>query len=263
MIDLTALILTFNEKENIGRTLAALRWIPKVLVIDSFSTDNTLEIARATHPGVEVIQRPFDSFAGQCNFGLAHIETPWVLSIDADYVVTPELQQEISTLDPPQSVAGYSAAFRYCVHGRALRTTIYPPRTLLYLREKGTYRDEGHGHRVQIDGAVVALKHQIEHDDRKPLSRWIQEQDRYAKIEAAHLLAQPAEQLSSQDRLRKRLFFAAPIMFLYLYFFRLLILDGWPGWYYTAQRTFAELLLSLHLLTEREKLEKLENRPSL
>lgn len=256
MIELTALVLTFNERENIGRTLKALRWVPRIVVLDSFSTDETLEIAGASHPGIKVIQRRFDSFAGQCNFGLTQIDTPWVLSIDADYVLTEELRAEISALDPPETVAGYTAAFRYCVHGRVLRSTIYPPRTVLYRRERAAYRDEGHGHRVTIDGPIMQLKHRIDHDDRKPLSRWISEQDRYAKVEAIFLLGQPNELLSAQDRLRKRLYFAAPVMFLYLLFGRGLILDGWPGWYYVCQRTFAEMLLSLRLLTQREHLEE-------
>ncbi len=68
------------------------------------------------------------------------------------------------------------------------------------------------------------------------------------------------KKLSFQDRLRLKIFFAAPAMFLYLLFGRGLILDGWPGWYYVMQRTIAEMLLSLRLLTERERLEGSEGR---
>jgi glycosyltransferase involved in cell wall biosynthesis len=254
MIELTALILTFNEQENIGRTLTALTWIPHVVVLDSFSTDDTLDLAEAARPGVTIIQRRFDSFARQCNYGLSQIQTPWVLSIDADYVLTNEIQAEIRYLTPPASIAGYAAAFRYSVHGRVLRSTLYPERTVLYRRERALYHDEGHAHRVSIDGAVIRLQHRIDHDDRKPLSRWIAEQDRYAKIEATYLLTQPNERLNAQDRLRKRIFFAAPIMFLYLLLGRALILDGWPGWYYVCQRTLAETVLSLRILTVRHSL---------
>ena len=74
-------------------------------------------------------------------------------------------------------------------------------------------------------------------------------------IEAAHLLRTSDAELSRQDRLRKGIYFAAPVMFIYLLFGRGLLLDGWPGWYYVAQRTLAEMLLSLRLLTERERLE--------
>jgi glycosyltransferase involved in cell wall biosynthesis len=256
MHDLTALILTYNERENIARTLSALSAIPRVLIIDSFSTDQTLEIVKASRPDAVVVQRGFDSFAGQCNFGLAQVSTAWVLSIDADYVLTPELAKEIMELEPAAEIRGYSAKFRYCVFGRPLRTTIYPPRTVLYRRESANYENEGHGHRVRISGAVGSLQGQICHDDRKPLSRWLESQDGYFKIEARHLRATPNDQLNRQDRLRKKIFFAPWVIFLYLLFGRGLVLDGWPGWYYVCQRTVAEALLSLRLLTERERLEE-------
>jgi glycosyltransferase involved in cell wall biosynthesis len=253
--EITALILTFDEAPNIERTLRRLIWVPRVVLIDSFSTDNTIDLARAAHPHLTLVQRAFDSFAGQCNFGLQHVETGWVLSLDADYELSDELIAEIQGLQPAAEVSGYAVGFRYCVHGRPLRNTLYPPRTVLYRRTKAKYRDIGHGHRVEITGQVVSLIGKINHDDRKPLSRWIREQDRYATIEAAHLLSEPNERLNAQDRLRKRIYFAAPVIFLYLLFVRGLIFDGWPGWYYICQRTFAELLLSLRLLSQRERLE--------
>ena len=74
-------------------------------------------------------------------------------------------------------------------------------------------------------------------------------------IEAPHLLREDPALLKAQDRLRRRGTWAAAVMFVYLLFGKRLILDGWPGWYYTLQRTLAEALLGLRLLTEREKLE--------
>lgn len=255
MRDLTALILTYNERENIERTLSPLASIEKVVIVDSYSTDETLELARAVRPDVVVLQRAFDSFAGQCNFGLSQIATPWVLSIDADYILTQALVAEIEALEPAAEINGYSARFRYCVFGHPLRTTIYPPRIVLYRRECAHYEDEGHGHRVRVAGVIRSFGGEIRHDDRKPLSRWLQSQDAYFKIEARHLRATPNERLNRQDRLRKKIVFAPWIIFLYLLFGRGLILDGWPGWYYVCQRTIAEMILSLRLLTEREHLE--------
>jgi hypothetical protein len=214
-----------------------------------------LEIASSAHANVRIVQRTFDSFAGQCNFGLSQITTEWVLSIDADYVLTPELIAEIAALDATSDVAGYSVNFRYCIYGRPLRGTIYPARTVLYRRQLAKYRDEGHGHRVVVDGNVAKLSGKINHDDRKSFSDWIQSQDRYSKIEARYLLSQSADKLNVQDRLRRKIFFAPPVMFLYLLFGRGLILDGWPGWFYVCQRTIAELLLSMRLLIESKKLE--------
>jgi glycosyltransferase involved in cell wall biosynthesis len=254
-IDVTPLILTFNEKENIQRTLVALSWAKEILVVDSGSTDGTVEIAHRAHPNVRVVRRVFDSFANQCNFGLSQINTEWVLSIDADYVLTPELIAEIAALDPVPDVSGYEVVFRYCILGHPLRSTVYPPRMVLYRRRLAKYRDEGHGHRVAIDGKVEKLIGKIDHDDRKPFGRWLRDQQRYAQIESSHLRTTPLHELSRQDRLRRKIFFAPSAIAFYLLFVRGLILDGWPGWFYVGQRTIAELLLSVRLLIDRQKLE--------
>lgn len=253
---ITPLILTRNEAANISRCLKPLSWANQVVLLDSFSTDDTVRIAQGAHPNIVVTQRAFDSFAQQCNFGLSQITTEWVLSLDADYILTPELMAEIAALDPAADIAGYSSEFRYCIFGHALRSTLYPARTVLYRRQLAKYRDEGHGHRVVVDGKVEKLSGKIDHDDRKPFSYWIRSQDRYAIIEARHLLSMPLDSLSFQDRLRRKIFLAAPLIFFYLLFGRGLILDGWPGWFYVCQRTIAELMLSLRLLVERERLEE-------
>jgi glycosyltransferase involved in cell wall biosynthesis len=265
--DLTALVLTYNEQENIARALDSLSWVPQVIVIDSYSTDITVTKA-AKYPNVKVVSRAFDSFAKQCNFGLEQISSEWALSLDADYVLSPEVVSEIRNLNPASHINGYSVAFRYCIYGRPLRASLYPPRVVLYRRQRAHYRNEGHGHRVTIEGRVERLTRKIDHDDRKPFSRWLESQNRYAQIEAryllnvdsglsvnGHQLSGGTRQLKPQDRLRLKIFFAPPVMFLYLLFCRGLILDGWRGWYYTAQRTIAELLLSLRLLTEKHRLE--------
>ena len=82
--DMTALVLTFNEAPNIERTLEAVKWAQRILVVDSGSTDATLDIV-ARYPQARVVTRPFDTFANQCNFGLSQISSEWVLSLDADF----------------------------------------------------------------------------------------------------------------------------------------------------------------------------------
>ena len=191
MLDqITPLILTYNELPNIERTLARLAWAKRIVAIDSGSTDGTLEILRRD-PRIAVFVHDFVDFAGQCNFGLSHIESPWVLSLDADYELSDELLDELRTLVPGEATAGYRARFVYCIHGRKLRGTLYPPRTVLYRRERGFYRQEGHGHRVHLEGDVLPLRGVIYHDDRKPLSRWLAAQQRYAADEADYLLDRP------------------------------------------------------------------------
>lgn len=250
LLEITPLILTYNEQPNIGRTLERLTWANDVVVVDSGSTDATLEIARS-FPSVRIVQRPFDSFAGQCNFGLEHVTSPWVLSLDADYLLSEDLVRELESLTPDGDTAGYRAAFKYCVRGRPLRATLYPPRVVLYRRERARYRDEGHGHRVEIDGVVESLRSAIYHDDRKPLRRWLVEQNRYMITESRYLLRTPASELSVQDRLRRWIVIAPAVVFVYTLLAKGLILDGWRGWFYVAQRTFAEMLLSFRLAEAR------------
>jgi glycosyltransferase involved in cell wall biosynthesis len=250
-IDITPLILTFNEKENIGRTLSAIRWIDKVVIVDSFSSDETLKLAQDSHRNVRILQREFDTHATQWNFGLGQIDTEWVLTLDADYEVSADLADEIKQLSPPEGVVGYQAVFEYRIFGRSVRASVYPPRIVLFRAKHCSYYDDGHTQRLRANGTVRSLRGKIYHDDRKPFSHWLQSQNKYAKIEAKHLLAQPLEKLSAPDRLRRKLFFAAPAMFFYLLFARGLILDGWPGWVYVCQRTVAEFLLSKALIVEK------------
>jgi glycosyltransferase involved in cell wall biosynthesis len=243
---ITPLILTYNEAPNIGRILQKLTWAEQIVVIDSYSTDETIEILNAI-PQVKIFQRKFDSFAEQCNFGLTNITSEWVLSIDADYLLSDQLISEIQNLPKTPEINGYSVPFKYCVFGKPLRGTSLPPRKILYRREKANYQNDGHAHQVKIAGEVQSLSSFVFHDDRKPLSRWLWAQDRYMIIEAQKLKNTPLSELSWGDRIRKTRLWAPLIIFLYCLILKGGILDGWQGWYYAFQRMFAEILLSLRL----------------
>jgi glycosyltransferase involved in cell wall biosynthesis len=245
----TAMVITYNEGPNLRRCLDRLRWAPRVLLIDSGSTDETLDIARQ-HPQVDIVERPFDDFATQCNFGLARIETRWVLSLDADYQLSEDLVAEISALRE-DDVAGYSAAFIYRMYGRPLRGSLYPPRVVLYRKDGAIYRNEGHAHRVGIAGRVATLHGRIFLDDRKPHARWLASQQNYARREADYLLAAPRAGLGWADRIRL-LGWPAPILvFFYTLIVKRCALDGWAGWLYVLQRTFAEIALALEIVDRR------------
>jgi glycosyltransferase involved in cell wall biosynthesis len=247
---ITPLIITYNEAPNIARTVGRLSWAKRIVVIDSGSTDATLDMLRG-FPQVDVIGHPFSDFASQCNFGLTRVGTPWVLSLDADYELSDALVEELAGLQAPDGVAGYRTRFVYRIQGRALRGTLYPPRVVLYRKDKARYRNEGHGHRVAIDGDVMPLAGVIYHDDRKPLARWFDSQQRYAQIEARYLMETPTAQLTRSDRIR-RLGWLAPIgVLFYSLFVKGCILDGWPGWYYALQRLCAEILIALEVLDRR------------
>ncbi|MHC5820292.1 MAG: glycosyltransferase family 2 protein [Nostoc sp.] len=250
---ITPLILTYNEAPNIERILQLLAWANKIIVIDSYSTDETLKILYS-YPQIEVFQKKFDSFASQCNYGLGKISSEWVLSLDSDYVLTDELIDEIKALKAETDINSYSVRFKYCVFGKPLRGTLLPPRKVLYKREKAIYQDDGHAHRVVVEGNSIILYSYIHHDDRKPLSRWLWAQDRYMVIEAKKLLETPESELSLGDRIRKQKILAPLIILIYCLILKGGILDGWHGFYYAFQRVLAEILLSIHLI-EAEKLK--------
>ena len=228
-LEITPLILTFNEAPNLRRTLEQLTWAKDIVVVDSYSTDETLAIAR-TFPQVRVFQHAFESFAEQCNFGLQQIQTPWVLSLDADYVLSDDLLRELQELKSADGVIGFSARFQYWISGHPLRASLYPPRVVLYRPDRARYHNDGHGHRVQVDGAICSLAGLIYHDDRKPLARWLWAQDNYAVLEVQKLLTAPPDSLRAQDRLRLWMLPAPFVVLLYTLFWKRAFLDGWPGW---------------------------------
>jgi glycosyltransferase involved in cell wall biosynthesis len=248
--EITPMILTLNEEANIERTLAKLTWAKRILVIDSGSTDRTLEIIGQRRQAV-VIRRDFDSAAAQCNFGLTQIDSEWVLSLDADYVLSEGLISEIAGLRPANNIRGFWATFVYQIFGHALRASVYPKRAVLYRRSAAIYVDEGHTQRVRIDGKLSNLDYPIYHDDRKPISRWFSSQARYASLEASHLLTRDMSKLGRVDRIRLLIVPAPFLMFFYVLIIKGCLLDGWSGWYYMFQRVCAETMLSIELLDRR------------
>jgi glycosyltransferase involved in cell wall biosynthesis len=248
--EISVLILTHNEAPNIRRTLDAVRAFTDILVLDSGSTDETIEIVK-TFSGVRMMTRSFDSHASQWNYGVSQSMRPWVLALDADYVVPGALVHEIARLAPSPSIGGYRASFRYVVCGRPLRGALYPPVVVLYRRDSTYYQQDGHTQRAAISGRIEELRTPIDHDDRKPLSRWLRSQQEYAKLEADYLVRQPRARLSRADRIRRMAWPAPILVFFYALFASRCILDGWPGWFYVLQRTLAEIMIALELINRR------------
>jgi glycosyltransferase involved in cell wall biosynthesis len=243
------LILTRDEEPNLARTLAVLRRFPRIVVLDSGSTDRTLEIARS-HPNVRVCSNPFDNHAAQWNHGLHRcgLQAAWVLALDADYVLDAALVDEIAALSPAADVGGYRVRFRYCIHGRALSASLYPPAVILYRREGASYAQDGHSQRLLVAGRALPLRGFASHDDRKPFSTWLAAQDRYARIECRALRHTPWGELNWRDRVRRLVIFAPWLVPLYCLTVGRGLLDGRAGLFYAMQRGIAETILSARLL---------------
>ena len=256
---LTVIILTYNEEKNIKRTLESTNGFEEIIIVDSHSKDNTKEIVNQFQ-NIEFHERVFDNHTNQWNFGLDKCKTNWVLSMDADYVITDALREEILNLDlDNSSYSGFNIPFKYCVDGIPLKGTILPPRLALFDKRYSRYIQDGHTQLMKTEGKIGNLKNHFLHDDRKPLSRWLWAQERYADLEVSKLL-ENNEKISFADKLRKKIFIAPVVIFFYCYIFKLGFLDGKRGLYYAFQRVYAELIISLKLIEESfEKDNKTKN----
>ena len=255
----TPMILTYNEEQNIERTLSGLKWAKQILVIDSFSTDKTLEILKKDSR-TRILQRKFDNFANQCNFGLENVHTEWVLSLDADYVITSEWLKEATAINEGKTAQAYKIPLKVCVYGIKLRSSIMPPRICFYKKSSAHYYMDGHGHRVTILGVVSKFQNPILVDDCKKLSIWFKNQISYAEKETEKLTKSSFKILSFPDKLRKLYVIAPFIIFPYCFLLKLGFLDGWRGLYYALQRTFFELALSINLLDKKISSNNIKNQ---
>lgn len=250
---ITPVILTHNEADNLSRTLKGVTWARDIVVVDSFSDDETLAIA-ARFANVRVFQRRFDSHANQWNFAIeqTNISSDWILALDADYIAPPSMKAELARASRNARCVGFQAEFRYCVFGQPLRASLYPAHVVLFRRGRGRYAQFGHTQRLVLDGDIGRLVVKLDHDDRKPLGRWIEAQAKYARLEAEFIASRRSE-LRPIDRLRKTGWLAPIIVLLHVLLIKRCLFEGWRGWFYALQRTLFEILFCLAWL-EREQI---------
>jgi len=240
-------ILTYDEGPNIGRCLERLTWAREILVVDSYSNDDTVAIC-SRYPNARVVQRRFDSHANQWNFALSAARDPaWVLAMDADYILTEAFLKQLTRLTPDEKTAGFRCYFRYAVFGRILRSGLYPPVTCVFRPKGARYVQDGHAMRVVVAGEIGSIDAPIMHDDRKSLDRWIETQRKYASLEASKL-ASASGKLGFRDWLRTRTPLSPLAVAAYCLIVRGGLFDGKAGWYYAFQRMTAESLICAALL---------------
>jgi glycosyltransferase involved in cell wall biosynthesis len=251
---LSLLVLSFNEELNLDACLkSAAGVVEDIFVVDSFSTDGTLSIA--SRYGAKVVQRPFRNLADQVNWALDHLPfaTPWILRLDADEYLTPELGKELKALLPtlPPPITGLYVKRRFYFMDRWIKHGGYYPTWLLRVFRNDMARCEPRWmdeHMVLVAGESRRLTHDIVDHNHKGLMFWCERQLKYAPREARDLLHPPAEDdpdqvtprfWGSQDSrkrwwknrvyLRFPLLWRAPAYFIYRYVVRLGFLDGLPG----------------------------------
>jgi glycosyltransferase involved in cell wall biosynthesis len=248
---LDVLIQTHNEEENLPHALTSLAgWVNKIFVVDSGSTDSTLEIARAG--GAVVIHHDWEGYAGQKNWALANLpwESDWILILDADESVTAPLKAELMRVsahpaaDVPES--GFYINRMFVFMGRKIRHCGYYPSWNLRLFKRGKARYENrrvHEHMI-VDGPATYLKGLLMHEDRRGIEHFIAKHNRYSTLEAQELYATrtpwPGLAKMLRDRMVRRRFLKTRILpelpvpwlwkFLYMYLWHEGFLDRAAGW---------------------------------
>ncbi len=265
-MNISVLILTLNEEVNIAECIDSCSFSDDVVVFDSLSTDRTRAIAAGK--GARVMERAFDDYAAQRNAALTAVSYrhPWVIMVDADERVSPELAAEIeattATADPDTVIfrmrrmdfflgrwlkysSGYPTWF-----GRLIR--------LGHVRFQREYNEE-----AVADGRIGYLKqHLIHFPFNKGISYWFERHNRYSSMEAGMLGAVKSERLrpmalfdadpAERRRALKGFAYRLPlrplITFLYFYIVRRGILDGRAGFYFIRMRAAYELLIDLKVM---------------
>jgi glycosyltransferase involved in cell wall biosynthesis len=265
---ISVVIVTLNEELNLARCLEAISWCDDVLIVDSFSSDATLKIA-ADH-GVRVVQRTFDSFAGQRNFAVEQCELKyeWIFHLDADEMMTPDLSAEILGCIAATDKDAYRVSSKLMFNGKFLRYAGLFPwyQVRLGRRDKLRFTQVGHGQREQLPShAIGTLKNSLLHFPfEKGLQDWIEKHNRYSTAEARQnvyacanedfrLLDLLSYETDRRRRAAKKIFRRLPcrptIRFIYMYLFRGGILDGKAGLTYCRLLAWYEWLI---VLKERE-----------
>ena len=229
----SVLLPTFNNAEIVRPTLESIRWADEILVVDSFSTDATLDVCREY--GARIIQHEYIQSAKQKNWAIPQCGHEWILQIDSDEVLEEGAAEELLRRinDAPPEVHAFALPRKNHVLGQWVRVgNLYPDwQTRVFRRSTGRFEDkEVHAH-IRVPGRVEKLDHAILHNGMTSLGKQLSNVDRYSRYQA--------------DELRKRgkrfrwsqIIFRPPAVFGYYYFWKRGFLAGVRGLWLAAIAT--------------------------
>ena len=247
MPGLTVTVITLNEAPHIAACLASVGWADERLVVDSGSSDGTPDLARAA--GARVISHEWSGYSAQKDFAASQASNDWILSVDADERVTPELAAEITRLlTGSPADAGYRMP-RVTWHlGRWIRTTDWYPdyQLRLYDRRKAHWNGRRVHESVDATGSVGQLHGEMQHLAYRDISHHLVTMDRYTTL--------AAEQMASEGRRAgvADLVFHPPAAFLRNYVLRRGFADGAAGFIISAMNAHY-VFLKFAKLWERQR----------
>lgn len=223
MLPVTACIIAFNEEEKIEACIRSASFCAEVIVVDSHSTDRTRELATAL--GARVIERDWPGHIEQKNFAIDQAATEWVLCLDADERVTPELRAKVEAALAAPKVDGYTVNRRNIYLGEWIRRGgWYPDRKVrLFRKARGRWGGVNPHDHVHVDGAVADLGADIEHLSYDSIKDHLKTIDYFSTIAAGEKLSR------GQRGVALQLLLNPPFKFFKMYVLKLGLLDGWRG----------------------------------
>jgi glycosyltransferase involved in cell wall biosynthesis len=246
-VAVSAMIFTLNEAVHLPSCLAALAWCDDVIVVDSYSTDETEAICGAA--GARFFQNRFTGFGDQRNWALDHTapKHEWVLILDADERVTPELVAEFKARIPVVSgdISAYRVRRRFHMWGRWLKySSLYPTWVVrLIHRDRVRYVNRGHAETQEVRGRIADLDNDLIDENLKGIDDWFERQNRYSSKDAEYEIARDSAGIRWSDvfsndglvrraalkQIAARMPFRPLLFFVYSYFLRFGFLDGRDG----------------------------------
>lgn len=239
---LSVVIVTLNEEDKIRDCLESVKWADEIIVVDSFSTDRTVEIAKDYTD--KIYQRKFAGFGEQKNYALSKASGEWVLSIDADEIVTCDLQQEVKqTLTQPRACGYYIPRKSYFL-GRWIRHTGWWPDYVLRLfrRDSGCFSNRLVHEAVEVNGPTQKLRNHLEHHPYDSLRDLIIKGDAYSTLAAKVLAGQNQDSTGKHGAVLLKSFSHACGRFFRKYFLQAGFLDGKEGFIISVFASYSVFL---------------------
>ena len=249
MTKITAIIPTLNEEVHIEAAIKSVSFADEIIVIDSYSTDNTVNLAEKHN--VKIIKREFDDFSSQKNFAISQAKHPWIYILDADERVTQEVKKEIlEAVKNSKNKVGFYVRRSFYFAGRNInyggcqRDKV----VRLFLKEFCKYKGVVH-ETIDTNGELGFFKNKIEHYSYKNYDHYISKMNHYGalrgkeyfergkKVNLFHILIKP------------------PARFVIHYFIRLGFLDGFPGYIFAKAQAYGVYVryIKLWLLNRKVK----------
>lgn len=229
MLKLSAIIPTFNEEKNIEAAIQSVLFVDEIIIIDSYSTDKTIDIAKKYN--VRIIERTFDNFSNQKNYAIENAKHEWIVLLDADERIGGKLKVEIQNIikNGPKASAYWVYRRNYLL-GREIKYSGWQNDKVIRLIERDVCKYNGKlvHEEIALPKKTAFLKHKLDHYTYKDFDSFINKKNKVAQLQAEMLAAE------NKKASIGKLLIKPTYRFINHYFLRGGFLDGFPGFFISS-----------------------------